>query len=136
MPGERRISWVAQAEPTAAGDPGAMLGQVHVLLLGRHRGARGAGAPVGPAQRPRPVTWSLRAARRVYQEGFQSIGVEVVGDTPAVGFYESLGFSREYVETRSVLDLSAVDWAELAEMAAGIGAGYRWSSTRAGRRTS
>ncbi|MCG5435115.1 GNAT family N-acetyltransferase [Micromonospora foliorum] len=124
MPGERRISWIAQAEPTTPGDTGAVLGQVHVLLLGDigvlevlvHPSARRTGLG-------RDLV--LRAARRVYQEGFQSIGVEVVGDTPAVGFYESLGFNREYVETRSVLDLTAVDWAELAEMATGIGAGYQ-----------
>ncbi|MFI6066220.1 GNAT family N-acetyltransferase [Micromonospora sp. NPDC051227] len=124
MPGERRISWIAQAEPAAPGDTGAVLGQVHVLLLGDigvlevlvHPSARRTGLG-------RDLV--LRAARRVYQEGFRSIGVEVVGDTPAVGFYESLGFNREYVETRSVLDLTAVDWAELAEMATGISAGYQ-----------
>ncbi|MGW3887292.1 GNAT family N-acetyltransferase [Micromonospora chokoriensis] len=123
MPGERRISWIAQAEPTGPDGPGAVLGQVHVLLLGDigvlevlvHPSARRSGLG-------RDLV--LLAARRVYQEGFQSIGVEVVGDTPAVAFYESLGFAREYVETRSVLDLTAVDWAELAEMATGIGAGY------------
>ncbi|MEU8155306.1 GNAT family N-acetyltransferase [Micromonospora sp. NPDC048986] len=124
MPGERRISWIAQAEPTAPGGTGAVLGQVHVLLLGDigvlevlvHPSARRTGLG-------RDLV--LRAARRVYQEGFRSIGVEVVGDTPAIGFYESLGFTREYVETRSVLDLTAVDWAELAEMATGIGSGYQ-----------
>ncbi|MEV4823571.1 GNAT family N-acetyltransferase [Micromonospora sp. NPDC049274] len=123
MPGERRISWLAQAEASDPGEPGTVLGQVHVLLLGDigvlevlvHPSVRRSGLG-------RELV--LRAARRVYQEGFQSIGVEVVGDTPAVGFYESLGFSREYVETRSVLDLTSVDWAELTDMASGIGAGY------------
>ncbi|SCE84042.1 Ribosomal protein S18 acetylase RimI [Micromonospora purpureochromogenes] len=123
MPGERRISWVAQAEPGPDGRPGPILGHVHVLLLGDigvlevlvHPDVRRTGLG-------RDLV--LLAARRVYQEGFQSIGVEVVGDTPAVAFYESLGFTREYVETRSVLDLGAVDWPALAEMATGIGAGY------------
>ncbi|MBQ1029268.1 GNAT family N-acetyltransferase [Micromonospora parva] len=124
MPGERRISWIAQAEPTAAGDTGEVLGQVHVLLLGDIGVLE---VLVHPSVRRTGLGRDLvlRAARRVYQEGFQSIGVEVVGDTPAVGFYESLGFTREYVETRSVLDLTAVDWAELAEMATGISAGYQ-----------
>ncbi|MEU8010458.1 GNAT family N-acetyltransferase [Micromonospora parva] len=124
MPGERRISWIAQAEPTAPGDTGEVLGQVHVLLLGDIGVLE---VLVHPSVRRTGLGRDLvlRAARRVYQEGFQSIGVEVVGDTPAVGFYESLGFNREYVETRSVLDLTAVDWAELAEMATGISAGYQ-----------
>ncbi|MBQ0891556.1 GNAT family N-acetyltransferase [Micromonospora sp. U56] len=123
MPGERRISWVAQAAPGPDGLPGPILGHVHVLLLGDigvlevlvHPDVRRTGLG-------RELV--LLAARRVYQEGFQSIGVEVVGDTPAIAFYESLGFAREYVETRSVLDLGAVDWPALAEMATGIGAGY------------
>jgi len=65
------------------------------------------------------------AARRAYLEGFSSIGVEAIGDTPAIPFWESLGFEREYVETRSVLTLSTVDWLALGEMARGIGTGYR-----------
>jgi GNAT superfamily N-acetyltransferase len=131
MPGERRISWVAQAEPVAGGAPGAVLGQVNVLLLGDIGVLE---VLVHPSQRRNGLGRDLVlvAARRVYQEGFQSIGVEVVGDTPAVAFYESLGFSKEYVETRSVLDLSGVDWAELAEMATGIGAGYHLEFCPAG----
>ncbi|MEH0842725.1 GNAT family N-acetyltransferase [Micromonospora sp. CPCC 205711] len=121
MPGERRISWVAQEG--SADEPGQIVGHVHILLLGDigvlevlvHPSARRTGLG-------RDLV--LLAARRVYQEGFQSIGVEVVGDTPAVAFYESLGFTREYVETRSVLDLRAVDWPSLTEMATGVGAGY------------
>ncbi|KOX09368.1 GNAT family N-acetyltransferase [Micromonospora profundi] len=123
MPGERRISWIAQAEPTGPDEPGAVLGQVHVLLLGDIGVIE---VLVHPSVRRTGLGRDLvlRAARRVYQEGFQSIGVEVVGDTPAVGFYESLGFTKEYVETRSVLDLATVDWAELTEMANGLGSGY------------
>ncbi|MET8066420.1 GNAT family N-acetyltransferase [Micromonospora sp. NPDC005222] len=124
MPGERRISWVAQDDTAPDGTPGAILGHVHVLLLG---GIGVLEVLVHPAIRRSGVGRELVrvAARRVWDEGFQSIGVEVVGDTPAVGFYESLGFTRDYVETRSVLDLGSVDWPALTEMAAGLGAGYR-----------
>jgi GNAT superfamily N-acetyltransferase/predicted GNAT family acetyltransferase len=123
MPGERRISWVAQTEPARDGSPGPIMGHVHVLLLGDIGVLE---VLVHPSLRRTGLGRTLvrLAARRVWQEGFQSIGVEVVGDTPAVAFYESIGFSKEYVETRSVLDLSGVDWPALAEMATGIGAGY------------
>ncbi|MGC4896586.1 GNAT family N-acetyltransferase [Micromonospora sp. DT31] len=124
MPGERRISWVAQGDPAPDGTPGPIVGHVHVLLLG---GIGVLEVVVHPAARRRGLGRELVrvAARRVWDEGFQSIGVEVVGDTPAVGFYESLGFTRDYVETRSVLDLRTVDWPALTEMAAGVDAGYR-----------
>ncbi|MFI5832181.1 GNAT family N-acetyltransferase [Micromonospora sp. NPDC051300] len=123
MPGERRISWVAQDDPAPDGTPGALIGHVHVLLLG---GIGVLEVLTHPARRRTGIGRELVrvAARRVWDEGFQSIGVEVVGDTPAVGFYEALGFTREYVETRSVLDLAAVDWPALTEMATEVGAGY------------
>ncbi|MCP3784023.1 GNAT family N-acetyltransferase [Micromonospora sp. A3M-1-15] len=123
MPGERRISWVAEGDPTADGTPGPMLGHVNVLLLG---GMGVLEVLVRPELRRTGLGRELVrvAARRVWDEGFQSIGVEVVGDTPAVAFYEALGFTREYVETRSVLDLGTVEWPALAEMATEVGAGY------------
>ncbi|TDB74100.1 GNAT family N-acetyltransferase [Micromonospora sp. KC723] len=123
MPGERRISWVAEGSPDPDGTPGRILGHVHVLLLGDIGVLE---VLVHPSVRRTGLGRQLvlTAARRVYQEGFRSIGVEVVGDTPAVAFYESLGFAREYVETRSVLDLTSVDWPALTEMAGGVGAGY------------
>jgi len=123
MPGERRISWVAQEDDALDGTPGAIVGHVHVLLLG---GIGVLEVLVHPAVRRTGLGRELVrvAARRVWDEGFQSIGVEVVGDTPAVAFYESLGFTRDYVETRSVLDLRTVDWPALTEMAAEVGTGY------------
>ncbi|MFI7280542.1 GNAT family N-acetyltransferase [Micromonospora chersina] len=123
MPGERRISWVAEGDPAADGTPGPMLGHVNVLLLG---GMGVLEVLVHPELRRTGLGRELVrvAARRVWDEGFQSIGVEVVGDTPAVAFYEALGFTKEYVETRSVLDLGAVEWPALAEMSTEVGAGY------------
>ncbi|MFF4812370.1 GNAT family N-acetyltransferase [Micromonospora chersina] len=123
MPGERRISWVAEGDPAADGTPGPMLGHVNVLLLG---GMGVLEVLVHPELRRTGLGRELVrvAARRVWDEGFQSIGVEVVGDTPAVAFYEALGFTKEYVETRSVLDLGAMEWPALAEMATEVGAGY------------
>ncbi|GGM12713.1 MULTISPECIES: GNAT family N-acetyltransferase [Micromonospora] len=124
MPGERRISWMVQPESSDEGPPGAVLGHVHVLLLGDIGVLE---LLVHPSVRRTGLGRRLvrLAAHRVYQEGFQSIGVEVAGDTPAIGFYTSLGFSRDYVETRSVLELSGVDWPALADMATGVGTGYQ-----------
>jgi GNAT superfamily N-acetyltransferase len=124
MPGERRISWIAQEEPTADGTAGRIVGHVHVLLLGD---IGVIDVVVHPSHRRRGLGRKLlvKAARRTYQEGFCAIGVEVIGDTPAIGFFEALGFAREYVETRSVLRLSTVDWVTLEEMARGISSGYR-----------
>lgn len=123
MPGERRISWIAQEDPGPDGKPGRIMGHVHVLLLGSMGVIE---VLVHPEVRRRGLGRQLilRAARRTYQEGFSSLGVEVIGGTPAVAFYEALGFKKEYVETRSVLRLASVDWAALDRMAGGISPGY------------
>jgi GNAT superfamily N-acetyltransferase len=49
----------------------------------------------------------------------------VVGDTPAMKFWEALGFRCAYVEMRSLLDFSAVDWSALDSMAGSAPVGYR-----------
>ena len=79
MPGERRLSWIAQDDPAPDGTPGAVLGQVHVLLLG---GIGVLEVLVHPSVRRTGLGRELVrvAARRVWDEGFQSIGVEVVGE--------------------------------------------------------
>lgn len=124
MPGERRISWIAQEEPSADGEPGRILGHVNVLLLGNIGVLE---VLVHPEVRRGGLGRQLiaKAARRAYDEGFTTLGVEVIGDTPAVGFYEALGFSKEFTETRSVLRLSTVNWTALGETANSVGAGYR-----------
>jgi GNAT superfamily N-acetyltransferase len=124
MPGERRISWVAEETPGAAGDGGIMLGHANILLLGDIGVLE---VLVHPDARRQGVGRALlsQATRRAHLEGFSSVGAEVVGGTPAVAFFESNGFECAYVETRSVLPLSNVDWSALGEMARGIGAGYR-----------
>jgi GNAT superfamily N-acetyltransferase len=123
MPGERRICWLAQEDTDDEGT-GAIYGCVSILLLGDIGVLE---VLVHPKLRRRGLGRELVAvaARRAYHEGFSGIGVEAIGGTPAIGFYESLGFEREFVETRSVLTLSMVDWLSLGEMASGIGAGYR-----------
>jgi GNAT superfamily N-acetyltransferase len=117
MPGERRACWFAE-------ESGTLLGYGTVLFLEDIGVLEMA---VRPSGRRRGVARALlaEAARRANAEGFDSLGVEAVGDTAAVPFYESLGFRCAYVEMRNVLDLSGVDWLRLGEMARGVGAGYR-----------
>ena len=123
MPGERRISWLAEDDRIPEGT-GRIYGLVSVLLLGDMGVLE---IMVHPAVRRRGLGRELVAvaARRAYLEGFSSIGVEAIGDTPAIDFYASLGFEQEYVETRSVLALSRVDWLALGEMARGVSDDYR-----------
>ncbi|MEU4239352.1 GNAT family N-acetyltransferase [Actinoplanes sp. NPDC026619] len=123
MPGERRISWVAEDDRLPEGES-EIFAHVSILLLGDIGVLE---VMVKPSLRRRGLGRELvaMAARRAYLEGFSSIGVEAIGGTPAIAFYESLGFEREYVETRSVLNLAAVDWPSLHEMADGIATGYR-----------
>ncbi|MPZ26688.1 MAG: GNAT family N-acetyltransferase [Micromonosporaceae bacterium] len=118
MPGERRVCWLTDGDP-----PGRATGHANLLLLGDigvvevlvHPGARHQG--VGSALLDAVV-------RRAYSEGLASIGVEAVGGTPAMKFWESLGFRCPYVEMRSVLDLSTVDRGSVRAMAAAPD-GYR-----------
>ncbi|GLY03312.1 GNAT family N-acetyltransferase [Actinoplanes sp. NBRC 101535] len=123
MPGERRITWIAEDDRLPEGE-GQIFAHVNILLIGDIGVLE---VVVRPELRRRGLGRQLvaMAARRAYLEGFSSIGVEAIGNTPAIGFYESLGFEREYVETRSVLSLDAVDWHALQTMAGGISPGYR-----------
>lgn len=117
MPGERRVCW-------RAGTDGEVLGYASILLLGDigvvellvHPDARRCG--LGRRLMTTAAHWS-------YEEGFASLGAEVIGGTPAVPFYQSIGFRCAYVEMRSVLNLSSVDWLKLGEVAGGLPAGYR-----------
>lgn len=119
MPGERRACWVT---PDPHDD--RLLGQANVLLMDDigvidlivHPEARGKG--VGSAL-------LLAVARRAHDEGIPSLGVEAIGETPSIRFYERHGFRWAYGEIRNVLDLGSVDWLKLGGMAQGIGSGYR-----------
>lgn len=130
MPGERRIIWIAEPDPELGAviedekrEPG-VLGQANVLLFDDMAVLE---VLVHPAARRSGVGGDLmrEAVKRAHAEGFNTLGVEAIGGTPAVKFYESFGFTCAYTETRSVLELSTVDWLRLGEMAGGVSAGYR-----------
>jgi GNAT superfamily N-acetyltransferase len=124
MPGERRVCWVAESSPGAAARGEPVLGQANVLLLG-DMGVLD--LVVHPAARRAGLGRELlgAAVRRAFAEGFRSMGVEVVGGTPAVEFFERYGFRCAFVEIRNLLRMSTVDWERLGEMAGGVSSGYR-----------
>jgi GNAT superfamily N-acetyltransferase len=117
-PGERRTSWLATT------DGGEVLGHASLLALEEIGVLE---LSVVPEARRNKVGTALLAAvaRRAAEEGFESVGVEVIGGTPSVNFFEAHRFECAFIEMRNRLDLSGVDWLRLGEMAAGIGAGYR-----------
>jgi GNAT superfamily N-acetyltransferase len=123
MPGERRVCWLAESSPGAAARGEPVLGEANILLLGDIGVIE---VCVHPKARRGGLGRELLGAaiRRAYSEGFTSIGVEVIGGTPAIDFYEHHGFRCAYVEIRNVLKLSDVDWLRLGEMAAGVSSGY------------
>jgi GNAT superfamily N-acetyltransferase len=117
MPGERRICWLAEEGDETLGYASILLvGDIAVLELLVRPDARRAGVGSGLL---------AAAARRATAEAFGSIGVEVVGGTPAADFFEAQGFRCAFVEMRTVLDLSTVDWLQLGALAKGVGSGYR-----------
>jgi len=116
MPGEQRFCWIATEGADAAGYASILLvGGIAVLELFVRPGGRRAG--IG-----RELLCT--AAKRVESEGFTSIGVEVVGGTPAADFYEAHGFRCAFIEMRNVLDLSTMDWPRIEELSRGVGSGY------------
>jgi GNAT superfamily N-acetyltransferase len=124
MPGERRRCWMATGGPGALERGEVPLGHASVLLLDDIAVVE---LIVHPRHRRGGLGRSLltAAARYAVDHGVPSLGVEVVGGTPAAGFFEANAFHCEFVEVRSVLDMAAVDWPRLGAMARGVSSGYR-----------
>jgi GNAT superfamily N-acetyltransferase len=125
VPGERRFCWVADSNHSGwQTGPVGIIGHANVLLLNDIGVVE---VLVHPSVRHRGIGRALvsAAARRAYDEGMASLGVEVAGGTPAMKFWEALGFQRGYTELRSVLSLASVDWRWLGEITTALQPGYR-----------
>jgi GNAT superfamily N-acetyltransferase len=120
MPGEKRLTWVAEDDSM----PGDILGYGRLLMLG---GLGVLELYVTPPVRRRGVGRALlrQIAERGLAEGFTSLGVEVMGGTSASAFYKSYGFRHAFTEMRSILNLTTVDWAAIGQMAEAVVHGYR-----------
>jgi GNAT superfamily N-acetyltransferase len=121
LPDERRASFVVEED-------GRLLGYAGLVLLGDD----GAGTAVlelftRPPNRGRGVGDALLSAagQHAAAAGQRLLTAEVIGGTPAVGFYEERGFKRAMVERRQLLDLSTVDWELVGRLARRVAAGYR-----------
>ena len=118
MPGEKRLTWLAED------DSGGILSYGRLLILD---GLGVIELYVVPEGRRQKVGETMVNAlvTRAAELGLESVAVEVVGGTPAMDFYTRLGFGRAYTEMRSLLDLTSMDWDHVTEMAEGISHGYR-----------
>jgi GNAT superfamily N-acetyltransferase len=125
MPGERRVCWFTDGTDGAA-DTGAAepIGHASIVLFGDIGVVE---VLTRPTARRQGIGRALvtAAARRAYEDGVSSLGVEAIGGTPAVKFWESLGFRCAYVEMRSVLELASIQRPVLQAMAGAVPAGYR-----------
>ncbi len=120
MPGERRLTWLAEDE----NEPGLVLGYGRILMLGDVGVIELYVIPTARGQGVGAVLLATIADRGV-AEGFTSLGVEVIGGTPAMDFYPTHGFSHAFTEMRSILNLATMDWEHLTEMSEGVAHGYR-----------
>jgi GNAT superfamily N-acetyltransferase/RimJ/RimL family protein N-acetyltransferase len=121
MPGERRLTWLAE---DATAPPGQ-----HVRGYGRLLMLDGLGVLelyVIPAARRHGLGRALlrTIVDRAIAEGFMTLGVEAPGATASAAFYQNHGFGHAYTEMRSILELATVDWPHVSEMAAAIVHGY------------
>jgi GNAT superfamily N-acetyltransferase len=118
MPGESRVTWLAQD------DRGTLLGYGRLLMVD---GLGVLELYVVPAARRSGVGRQLLLviAERAVAEGYTDLGVEVSGGTAAAAFYAKHGFLHAYTEMRSILDLGTVDWPHVEQMAAAVAHGYR-----------
>ncbi|HZE40368.1 MAG TPA: GNAT family N-acetyltransferase [Stackebrandtia sp.] len=122
LPGERRLAFAARDAD------GTITGHANLLLFGGEFDDTAIFEIfVRPSERGRGIGLELleTVVRRAADEGRETVGVEVIATTPAVGFYDRLGFKRAVVENRNLLAMSEVDWPRVRDISGRLAAGYR-----------
>lgn len=122
MPQEERVAFVARDSG------GKMAGHANLLLFGGDFSGTGVFEIfVDPDRRGVGVGRDLlrQVAERAASAGRETIGVEVIATTPAVGFYEHYGFTPAVTENRHLLNMRDMDWERVRDGSRRIAAGYR-----------
>ncbi|MEU5154194.1 GNAT family N-acetyltransferase [Glycomyces sp. NPDC021274] len=126
LPDDRRFLFM---DRDADGD---LVGHASLILFGGSGGGERGGTGVvemstRPSARGKGVgSRLLRAvAECAKANGCRTLAVEVIATTPAVGFYDRHGFSRNVVEQRHLLRWADIDWEKIEHAAGRLAAGYR-----------
>ncbi|GAB3230086.1 hypothetical protein GCM10027447_24230 [Glycomyces halotolerans] len=109
-------------------DDGDLIGHASLIMFGGDQAGTGViEMSSRPIARGRGVGKALlrAVAECARAHGCRSLSVEVIATTPAVGFYDRMGFNRTVVEQRHLLRWTEIDWEKIEHAAGRLAAGYR-----------
>ncbi|WP_026929894.1 GNAT family N-acetyltransferase [Glycomyces tenuis] len=109
-------------------DDGDLVGHASLIMFGGEQaGTAVVELSTRPSARGKGVgkRLLLEVARCAAAHGCRALSVEVIATTPAVGFYDRLGFERAVVEQRHLLRWTEIDWEKIERAAGRLAAGYR-----------